>query len=429
MPAWRFAEPVPAEQVPLPVDLSIPKPVAGRSVAPRRISLLHTANGWGGAAIHTVTLANTLAIRGHQPLIVELSAPIITERGAPVAAGVEVRPADLGLTPRQLGQLGIRAWYGFLRTLRTDVGVLAKAWPEVGSPGFDLACRLAFRGRFLTIEHSTPRPRSGKTSRRHFGGLVPGFGLWWYAQGFPLHLRSLFPRRIVTVSRAIADDLIRHYGFPASKVVPIPNGVDGERFAPDPAARVRTRAAWNVPVDAVVFGSVGRLRIADKGIDVAIEAFARLCAANPDRLLWCVLVGSGRDEVTLKAQARDSGWGHRILFPGATERPWEAYCGMDVFLMPSRFEGIGLALLEAMACGCCPVVMGVGGIKEVVTDRTLGWAAPPADREGFVRGMQAALDAGPDGRAATGARARAHVLGRFRAEDQYGKLADVIEQL
>jgi glycosyltransferase involved in cell wall biosynthesis len=361
-------------------------------------------------------------------VIVELTAPIIAKRGASVEAGVELRWADLGLTPKQLGQLGAGPWYRFLRTLGADVGVLAKAWPEVGSPGLDLACRVAFRGRFLTIEHCTPSPRASKISRRHLG-FVPGLGLWWYAQGLPLYLRSLFPRRIVTVSRAIADELIQHYGFPTAKVVPIPNGVDGERFAPDPAARARTRATWNVPADAVVFGSVGRLKIRDKGIDVAIEAFARLCAANPDRPLWCVLVGSGSDEATLKAQARDSGWGHRILFPGVTDRPWEAYCGLDVFLMPSRFEGIGLSLLEAMACGCCPVVMGVGGIKEVVSDATLGWLAPPADHEAFVRGMQAALDAGPDGRAAMGARTRAHVLGRFRAEDQYGKLAEVIEQL
>jgi len=357
------------------------------------------------------------------------SPPVGTEAHAVVEGGVAVRWANLGLSAEQLGQRGLRSWYRFLRTLGTDVAVLAKGWPEVGSPWLDLACRLAFRGRFLTIEHSTPPRRSAKTSRRHFGGLVPGLGLWWYAAGLRVYTRSLFPRRIVTVSRALADELVQHYRFPASKVVPVPNGVDGERFAPDPEARARVRAAWKVPADAILFGNVGRLRILDKGVDVAIEAFARLCAANPDRPLWCVLVGSGGDEAALKAQARDSGWGHRILFPGATDRPWEAHCGLDVFLMPSRFEGIGLSLLEAMACGCCPVAMGVGGIKDVVTDGALGWAVPPGDREAFLRCMQAALDVGPEGRAAIGARARAHVLARFRAKDQYGKLADVIERL
>ncbi len=417
-----------AAHAPLPSDLSPPAPIPGGSAAGRRISLLLTTDAWGGAAIHTVSLANTLARRGHRPVIVELTSPVILQRPEVVASGVEVQWAELGLTPKTLRRLGARRWYRYLRTLDTAIGVLAKGWPEIGSSALDLACLLAFRGRFVTIEHSTPRPRAARTSRRHLGGLVPGLGLWWHAAGLPLYTRSLCPRRIVTVSRAIADDLIDRYRFPSSKVVPIPNGVDGARFAPDPAARTRSRAAWKVPDDAVVFGSVGRLKIRDKGIDVAIESFARLCEANPDRPLWCVLVGAGADEPRLNAQAQQSGWGHRIRFPGPTDKPWEAYCGMDVFLMPSRFEGIGLSLLEAMACGCSPVVMAVGGIKEVVSDAGLGWAAPAGDRDAFVRGMQAALDAGPAGRSAVGARARAHILGGFRADDQYRKLADLIEQ-
>jgi glycosyltransferase involved in cell wall biosynthesis len=102
---------------------------------------------------------------------------------------------------------------------------------------------------------------------------------------------------------------------------------------------------------------------------------------------------------------------------------------MDVFLMPSRVEGIGLALLEAMACECCPVVTAVGGIKEVVTDATVGWAAAPNDPEGFLRGMQCVLDLGPEGRHVIGARARQRVLQHFRASEQYAKLADLIDRL
>jgi glycosyltransferase involved in cell wall biosynthesis len=391
----------------------------------QRIAFLMASNAWGGAEIHTVALTARLAARGHECVIVELDEPVITARRPMLAEGVDVRAVRLGPDPTRPG-LG-RA-YRFLRGLGADVGVFAKGWPKVGTMKLDLACRLAFRGRFLTVEHCPPPPRGRRVTGRHLGGLVPGLGLWWYAAGLEVYRRSILPKRIVTISDAIAHGL-REYGFPAAKVVTIRNGVNGERFAPDRAARERTRAAWGVPCDAVVFGAVGRFHNFIKGHDTAIELFARLCDANRGQELRCVLVGGGPDEAALKVQARATAWADRIVFPGPTERPWEACSAIDVFLMPSRFEGLGLALLEAMACGCCPVAMGVGGVREVITDPSLGWIAPAADTEAFLRGMQAALDAGPDGRAAVGARARAHVLAHFDADTQYGKLADLVERI
>jgi glycosyltransferase involved in cell wall biosynthesis len=254
-------------------------------------------------------------------------------------------------------------------------------------------------------------------------------GLWWYAAGLRVYARSVFPRKIITVSKAIAQELIQDYGFPASKVAPILHGIDADRYAPDPGARTAVRAEWGVPEEAIVIGSVARLSNFHKGMDTAVELFARLCALRADMPLYCVLVGTGPDQAALEAQARDSGWGSRFRFPGATDRAWEAMAAMDVFLMPSRFEGLGLALLEAMACGCCPVVMSVGGIRDIMTDGTLGWAAPPGDKDAFLRGMQAAMDIGPAGRAAMGARARQHVVDHFRARDQHREYAVAIEAM
>ena len=357
-------------------------------------------------------------------VIVELDEPVIAEHRERLADGVEVCTAKLAKSPERL-RFGPA--YRLIRRIRADIGVFVKGWPQVATVSLDLACRLAFRGSFLTIEQLAPPYRGPKSTGRHFGGLIPGLGLWWYAAGLKLYVRSIFPKRIVTVSRAIASELVQHYGFPIIKVVPISNGIDAKRFAPDRAARVKVRASWGVPEGAIVFGTVSRLSNFHKGLDIAIDMFAQLCAANPDRLLWCVLVGSGPDDATLKSQARATEWSSRILFPGPTERPWEVCCGIDVFLMPSHFEGMPLALLEGMACGCCPVVMGVGGITEIVCDATLGWLAPPDDREAFLRGMQAALALGADGRAAMGARVRQHVIEHF-AEEQFGKLADLIER-
>lgn len=379
---------------------------------------------FGGAEIHTLALASTLAKRGHECVIAELDEPVITALPAASKAGLEVRPLPLRNGTRAKFTEAYRA----LRGLGVDVGIFPKGWTAVGSATFDLACRLAFRGRFLTIEHLPPPDRPPRVTRRHLGGLVPGLGLWWHRAGLKVLARSLFPTKIVAISQAIARGLVDDYGFPPSKVVTIRNGIDTARFTRDPAARAAVREHWGVPADAVVYGAVGRFSNFHKGHDIAIECFARLCDANPSRGLWCVLVGTGPDEAALKEQARATDWSNRIVFPGPTDRPWEACSAMDVFLMPSRFEGLGLALLEAMACGCYPVVMGTGGITEVVPDSSVGWTAAPGDKHEFLEGMQAALDLGGLGRGEVAGRARRHVVDQFQAETQYGKLADLVER-
>jgi len=392
--------------------------------APRRIAFVLASDTFGGAEIHTLALAATLRARGHECVVAELNQPVISEGRPDLGSELELRVARLGGDPTRPG---LGAAYRFFRSLDADVGVFPKGWTAVGSTKLDLACSLAFRGRFLTIEHLPPPTRPPLKRGRHLGGLVPGLGLWWYAAGLRVYARSWFPQRIVAISGAIARGLVEEYGFPPSKVVMIHNGIDAARFARDAAAGEAVRTAWGVPSDAVVYGSIGRLSSFHKGQDVAIELFERLLAANPGSELWCAVVGGGPDEQALREQARASACAERIVFPGPTDRPWEACSAIDVFLMPSRFEGLGLALLEAMACGCYPVAMGVGGITEVVADPSVGWLAPAGDRESFLLGMQTALDLGAEGRAAVGSRARQFVLDHFRADVQYGRLADVVE--
>lgn len=403
-------------------------PQAGRRKAapPRRVCLFIPSDAWGGAQRHTLALCEVLAGRGHDCVIVEVDEPWIGDHPEQIPQGVDVRLARLGATSNEPP-----FWdtYRVLRRTRADVGVFAKGFTRVAGVRTDLACRLAFGGRFLTIEHGSPPPRPPKASRRHFGGLVPGLGLWWYYEGLKVWSRSIFPGRVVTVSHAGAEHLIDDYSFPSRKMAPIPNGIDPERFVPDPGARARTRASWGVPADALVFGSVGRLSIPDKGTDVSIDLFSRLCADQPDLPLRYVLVGEGRDERELKDRAAAADFGSRILFTGETNRPWEVYPALDVLLLPSRTEGLAFALLESMSCGCCPVAMGVGGVRDVLTDPALGWKVAPGDHEGFLEGMKASLALGPEGRAAMGVRARSHVLAHFRATEQYGKLADLIERI
>jgi glycosyltransferase involved in cell wall biosynthesis len=141
-----------------------------------------------------------------------------------------------------------------------------------------------------------------------------------------------------------------------------------------------------------------------------------------------VLVGDGAERAALEQKARLLSCREQVIFPGFTDRPWEAYSGLDVFVLPSRDEALPLALLEAMACGCCPVAMAVGGVGEVLSNPRLGWLVPAADRTGFLTAMQAAVALPDPARAEMGGRARQHVVSKFNAQRQFAALADVIER-
>jgi glycosyltransferase involved in cell wall biosynthesis len=372
---------------------------------------------------HTLQLASTLSERGHSVTLGVLGGNLLERFVQFADPRVQVTALDPGC---DVDDAGLLRWLRLFRGMPADVAVLAKGWVFSGNASLDLAARLCF-GRYLTVEHITPPPRPAWEQKWHLGGLVPGLGLWWVRHMGSIHSRVWFPHRMYTVSEAIRQHLIRDYAYPADRLVTVHNGIDSERYRPDEALRRATRSAWGVPEDALVFGSVGRLVNNHKGLDLAIDAFAALCKQYPQRALRYVLVGEGPDQQELEQQVAAHGIADRVLFAGHTDRPWEVYPALDAFLMPSRFEGLGLSLMEAMACGCCPIAAAVGGITEVLADGRYGWRLAPDDRDGLFRAMQefVALDA--ERRLAMARDARERIVLCFRASVQFASLARLIE--
>jgi glycosyltransferase involved in cell wall biosynthesis len=386
-----------------------------------KICFLSGTAAWGGAEVHTVGLASTLAGRGHDVSIVALGHDVFDRVVGRPDVGFRVRNVPLS---RSVEQLSYGECLGLLNGLGGDVCVLARWGMDVGSLRLDLAARRRFR-RYIAIEHSSGE-MPPRVSRRYCHGLIPGVGLWWYQRLLLWYLRSVVSHLVVCVSDTTRRRLIHDYRVPGRKVLTIHNGIDTQRFQPSAAHRSAARRAWGVPDDALVFGAVGRLS-REKGYEVAIELFARLAGKHPDRPLRLVLVGDGPERALLEQIARSARLGERLVFAGFTDRPWEAYCGLDVFLLPSRDEALPLALLEAMACGCCPIAMGVGGVGEVISDDRLGWLVPPGNAWRFLAAMEAALDMDARSRAVMGQTVRRHVVASFDAQRQYAALADVIE--
>ncbi|NSL43533.1 glycosyltransferase, partial [Streptomyces sp. 8P21H-1] len=130
----------------------------------------------------------------------------------------------------------------------------------------------------------------------------------------------------------------------------IPNGIDLDGFHPAPAGTVRAGLPLldEAGPAAPLVVCVGRL-CRQKGQDVLLEAWHEVTRQVPDARL--VLVGDGPDAGTLRARAPGS-----VLFAGAVADPAPWYRAADLVVLPSRWEGMALAPLEAMACGR-PVVV------------------------------------------------------------------------
>lgn len=178
------------------------------------------------------------------------------------------------------------------------------------------------------------------------------------------------------------------------------NGVDTSRFI---LAGDRATAD-----DAVRFLALGRLD-RRKGLDLALEALAQVPRATLD------IVGDGDERRSLEDLAARLGVRARVHFAGYSSDVRDAIAQADAALSSSREEGLGVALLEAMAMGRPVVAVPTGGIPEIVKDGTTGWLAEQRSAAALARAMSAAV-ASVEERRRRGAAARSHVLTTFSVD-------------
>ncbi|MFG3128614.1 glycosyltransferase [Streptomyces tendae] len=255
-----------------------------------------------------------------------------------------------------------------------------------------LAGRLAVRGRIPTVfqPHAWSFEAVGGSAAR----LALGWERW----------SGRWTARTVCVSEAE-----RLRGVRAGLRGPwsvVPNGVDLARFhadAPgyghdDPAG---PRVRHGVAADTLLVVCVGRL-CPQKGQDVLLDAWQSVLARVPDARL--VLVGDGPDRARLAARAPAS-----VLFTGAVGDAAAWYRTADLVVLPSRWEGMALAPLEAMACGRPVVVTDVDGAREGLPSALVPHClVPPGDPAALADATAALLLDAPL-RASLGRRGRAHV--------------------
>jgi len=203
------------------------------------------------------------------------------------------------------------------------------------------------------------------------------------------------------------------------------NGVDTERFDLGPADAEAKRALGLDPERPVV-GTVGRLE-ARKGQDQLLTATATMRMHADGRAPQVVVVGDGPTRQALEAQARALGICEEVRFLGGQADVRPALRAMDVFVLPSREEGMSNAILEAMAAGRPVVATDVGGNGEILADGRTGVLVPGGDCDAMAAAILRLVNDGESGRR-LGAAARADVTARFGARASVARLERLYEE-
>lgn len=192
--------------------------------------------------------------------------------------------------------------------------------------------------------------------------------------------------RYITVSRDLAQWLVKTVRVPARKVTQIYNGVDSEKFHPRQAPRAAIGPAGFSDDAEIVFGSIGRLAEV-KDFPTLIRAFDQVCRAAPDRRLRLVIVGDGPTRAQCEALVAALRLGDRIWLAGDRSDVPDLLRAFDVFILPSLGEGISNTILEAMASGLPVIATAVGGNPELVAPGVTGALIPPAQPDAMARAL------------------------------------------
>jgi glycosyltransferase involved in cell wall biosynthesis len=310
--------------------------------------------------------------------------------------------------------------------LELDVFAAPASLPELAAPGLHLhAVRAAARGRPARIAWS--QLAAAGAARRAGADLLHGVHYelplraslpqvvtvhdltlithpeWHEAtkvRWFRWAMRRAVARaeRVLCVSATTARDLTDQLGVDPARIDVTPLGTDLRRAPDDQVAALRERLGLGEQEPYLL--GLGTLE-PRKDLPTLVRAFARLAGDLPHRLVLAGLAGWGAGE--LRATVASSGVAGRVLLPGYVPEADKAalFSGADLFVYPSRYEGFGLPVLEAMACGVPTVTTTGGSLPEVAGDGAL--LVPPGDPDALAAAI-AKLLGNPDEAAALAGR-------------------------
>jgi len=312
---------------------------------------------WGGQAAVVLNLSRALAARGHSVTIATPLGSILAERATAV-----------GLNVFSEARFNTR-WRLFASF--SDGSRLRRL---IRSEGFDIVHSNGSPdgwGLTAAIRGMNPRPIVLRTRHNFKRIRLHYLNRWFYGQASD---------HVVAVSTGIKEHCLNSGLCSEDKVTVIHPALDTTAFRAGVIPRMRLREELGLSDDSLVIGTNARLEV-QKGIDFLLETFRDVQAQEPRAEL--VIAGHGKQRLILEAQARELGIADKVKFCGFRSDIPVVLAGLDLFVLPSRTEGFGVALVEAMAMKLPVIGTRVGGITDILAGETCGVLVEHGDVKGF----------------------------------------------
>jgi L-malate glycosyltransferase len=306
---------------------------------------IDTARTWRGGQQQVLLTVLGLRARGHRAVLVAHPDGELFRRAA---EGPDLFP----LAP--INEIDLATAWKLSRLVR-------KWRPRIVHAHDPHAVTMAALG--LSFGAPEPRPAIIASRRVDFHLQSHAFSQWKYRQvdGF------------IAASQAIKDILIQDR-VPAGRIEVVHDGIDVEKIQNRPA--VDLHAEYWLPHGVPVVANVGAL-VGHKGQRFLIDAMPQVLREVPDAHL--IIFGEGELRPALERQIKSLSLTKRVLLPGFREDVLWLVKSADLFVMSSVTEGLGSAVLDAMAMGLAVVGTTAGGIPEAVVDGVTGELVPPSD--------------------------------------------------
>ncbi len=248
----------------------------------------------------------------------------------------------------------------------------------------------------------------------YFGKLFSGFVI------FAERALAKITDKIIVLTRLEMDDFIKFKVVGPDKIALIPQGLEIDSLSEKALSKQEIKNRFGLSPDELLVGMIGRLEEI-KGPDYFIEAALHLTDKVPQ--VKFILVGEGSlrrsiEEKVIRSGARAD----RFIFTGWQEDVSGILPGLDVLVLPSLNEAVGIVLLEAQACGVAVVASRVGGIPEVVRDHESGILVEPKDAKALEEAIIYLLQ-NKEARVKMGECGRQWVKGKFPAQDMVDKVS------